>query len=54
MDEANYVKVQPVGSIEATVPSDFDISQAELDIKLPDSIEAPVTAGDKLGTITLL
>ena len=52
-DEADYVKVQPVGSIEATVPSDFDISQAELDIKLPDSIEAPVTAGDKLGTITL-
>lgn len=52
-DEADYVKVQPVGSIEATVPSDFDISQAKLDIKLPDSIEAPVTAGDKLGTVTL-
>ena len=30
-DEADYVKVQPVGSIEATVPSDFDISQAELE-----------------------
>ena len=52
-DEADYVQAIPRGEIRATVPSDFDISQAKLDIKLPDSIEAPVTAGDKLGTITL-
>lgn len=52
-DEADYVQAIPKGEIQATVPSDFDISQAKLDIQLPDSIEAPVTAGDKLGTITL-
>ena len=52
-DEADYVQAIPKGEIQATAPSDFDITQAKLDIKLPDSIEAPVTAGDKLGTITL-
>ena len=52
-DEADYVQAIPKGEIQATVPSDFDISQAKLDIKLPDSIEAPITAGDKLGTVTL-
>ncbi len=52
-DEADYVQALPKGEIQATVPSDFDIKQAELKVTLPDSIEAPVTAGDKLGTITL-
>ena len=52
-DEADYVQAIPKGEIQATVPSDFDIKQAKLDIVLPDSIEAPVTAGDKLGTVTL-
>lgn len=52
-DEADYVQAIPKGEIQATVPSDFDIKQAKLDIVLPNSIEAPVTAGDKLGTITL-
>ncbi len=52
-DEADYVQAVPKGEIQATVPSDFDIKQAKLDIQLPDSIEAPVTAGDRLGTVTL-
>ena len=51
-DEADYVMTQPVGKIEATMPSDYDPKRAELVVDLPESIEAPVTAGDKLGTIT--
>lgn len=52
-DEADYVLAHPLGSIEATMPSDYDPKKAELHFDLPDSIEAPVTAGDKLGTVTL-
>ncbi len=52
-DEADYVQAQPVGRIEATMPSDYDPKRAELLFDLPESIEAPVAAGDKLGTITI-
>lgn len=52
-DDADYVLAQPVGSIEATMPSDYDPKRAELIPDLPESVEAPVTAGDKLGTITI-
>ena len=52
-DEADYVLAQPVGEIAATMPSDFDPKQVKLDFDLPDSVEAPVTAGQKLGTVTL-
>lgn len=52
-DEADYVMAKPVGAIEATMPSDYDPKQAKLLVDLPQSIEAPVTAGDKLGTITI-
>lgn len=52
-DEADYVLAQPVGSIEATMPSDYDPKRAELIPSLPESVEAPVAAGDKLGTITI-
>lgn len=52
-DDADYVLAQPKGEIQATMPSDYDPKRAELEVDLPQSIEAPVTAGDKLGTITL-
>jgi D-alanyl-D-alanine carboxypeptidase (penicillin-binding protein 5/6) len=53
-DEADYVLTQPVGSIVATMPTDYDPDLAELIVKLPESVEAPVAAGDELGTITIL
>lgn len=53
-DEADFVLAQPVGSIEATMPSDYDPAQAELLIDLPETIQAPVTAGQQLGTISLV
>lgn len=52
-DDVDYVLAQPVGSIEATMPKDYDPAKAELDIQLEDSVEAPVEAGTKLGTVTL-
>ena len=52
-DEADYVLAQPVGEIAATMPSDFDPKLVKLDFDLPQSVEAPVTAGQKLGTVTL-
>lgn len=50
---ANYVTVQPSGSLEATLPNDIDPGAFQRQVDLPGSIEAPVQAGDKLGTVTL-
>lgn len=51
-DEADYVIAQPVGSIEATMPTDYDADRAEIDVDLVESVAAPVEAGTKLGTVT--
>ena len=51
-DEADYVLVRPEGEIAATMPSDYDPKLAKLDYDLPESVEAPVEAGQKLGTVT--
>ena len=51
-DEADYVLVQPVGEIAATMPSDFDPRLAKLDYDLPTELEAPIEAGQILGTVT--
>lgn len=53
-DEADYVLAQPVGSITATMPTDYDPALAELIVELPDSVEAPVEAGRELGTISIV
>ena len=53
-EEADYVLAQPVGEIAATMPSDFDPDLVELDFQLPtEPVEAPIAAGQKLGTVTL-
>lgn len=51
-DEGDYVLAQPAGEIQATMPSDYDPKLAELIFDLPESVEAPVAAGQKLGTVT--
>ena len=53
-DEQEHVLVQPSGSVERTLPTDYDPEKAELKFDLPDSVEAPVQAGQKLGTVTLM
>lgn len=52
-DEQDHLVVQPRGSIERTMPVDYDPDKAELVTSLPESVEAPVEAGQKLGTVTL-
>ena len=53
-DEADYVLAQPMGEIAATMPSDFNPKLVKLDFDLPtEPVEAPITAGQKLGTVTL-
>ena len=54
LSETDYVLALPVGSIEATMPIDYSIEDAEFIIDLPESVEAPVTAGTKLGTVSIV
>ena len=52
-DEAQHVVVQPRGSIEATMPVDYDPAKETITIQLPEQVEAPVTQGQVLGSISL-
>lgn len=52
--DRDYVLVEPRGSIERTMPADYDPEQAEYVLDLPASVEAPVKAGDVLGSVTLV
>ena len=53
-EEADYVLAQPVGEIAATMPSDYDPKLIQLNFDLPtEPVEAPIEAGQKLGTVTL-
>ena len=51
---ANYVTVQPSGSLEATLPNDIDPAKFERKVDLATEVEAPVEQGQKLGTITMM
>lgn len=50
---ANYVTVQPGGSLEATLPNDIDLNAFQRQVDLPEQVEAPIQVGQKLGTVTL-
>lgn len=51
--EANYVVVHPAESIERMMPRDLDVSELQRDISLAEDVEAPIAAGDELGTMTV-
>lgn len=51
--ESDYVSVVVDGTIEAQLPNDVTSDDFEWSIDLPESVEAPVHAGDKLGTMTV-
>ncbi len=53
-DEADYVIAQPVGTIEATMPTDYRFDKSQLKMDLAEQVEAPVTKGTKLGTVSLV
>lgn len=50
---ADYVTVHPAQSIHVTLPKDMDVTAFTRTVDLPQSVEAPIQAGDKLGTITI-
>ena len=43
-----------IGTLEAQLPNDVTSDDFQWSTDLPDSVEAPVRAGDKLGTLTVL
>ena len=51
--EQDYVTVQPAGSIEATLLNELDPALFERKVSLPDSLQAPIQAGQVLGTISV-
>ena len=51
--DTGHVLVQPVGSIEATVP-EYDSTKAELKMDLPESLEAPIQKGQVVGSVSLV
>lgn len=54
LSETDYVLAMPTGSIEATMPIDYNPADAQYIIDLPETLEAPIEAGTKLGTVTLV
>lgn len=53
--EADEVMVKPQGSITRTLPKDLNVDEIETEINLfSESVEAPVEAGQVLGTMKLL
>ena len=51
--ECDYVSVVVDGTLTAQLPNDITGDDFEWDIKLVETVEAPVKAGDKLGTLTV-
>jgi D-alanyl-D-alanine carboxypeptidase (penicillin-binding protein 5/6) len=52
--DSDHVLVKPVGSVEKTMPVDYDPNKAEIIVDLPESVEAPVQANTVMGTVTLV
>lgn len=51
--DQDYVTVQPVNGLEASLPNDLDPSDFQREVNLPESLEAPIKKGQSLGSITL-
>ena len=53
LSKTDYVTVPPANDIEVLFPRDLDPAELERVITLPEAVEAPITAGQKLGTMEL-
>ena len=53
LSKTDYVTVHPANDIEVLFPRDLDPAELERVITLPETVEAPITAGQKLGTMEL-
>ncbi len=51
--EADYVTVHPSGALTITLPDDVDITSFERVVDCPETVEAPVEAGQVLGKVTM-
>ena len=51
--ENDYVSVVVDGTLEAQLPNDVTSDDFQWTMDLPESVEAPVFVGDKLGTLTV-
>lgn len=51
--EQDYVTVQPAKALEATLPNGLDPALFERSTVLPETLEAPIAKGEKLGSISL-
>ena len=47
------LQLAPAKSFSALLPHDLDLSSIDRAYNIPESIDAPVKAGDKIGTVTL-
>lgn len=45
--------MHPANNVESLFPRDLDPAELDRVISLPEAVEAPITAGDKLGTMEL-
>lgn len=53
-NQANYIGVEPVGTLSAMIPVDLDVTEFRREVVLDqDVVKAPVNKGDVLGTITV-
>lgn len=52
-NESDYVSVVADGTLEAQLPNDVTSEDFEWSIDVPESVEAPVRAGDQIGTLTV-
>ncbi len=51
--EVNYVTVHPAQDVELLLPNGTDPAALERTVTLQEPVEAPITAGQELGTLTL-
>lgn len=53
LSKTDYVTVHPANNVESLFPRDLDPAELDRVISLPETVEAPVIAGDRLGTMEL-
>ncbi len=49
--EEDQLVLVTADSVSGTVPTDIDLADVERTIDVPDSVDAPITAGQKIGTM---
>ncbi len=54
LSDTEHVLALPVGSVEATMPTDYDPDNAQFIVEVPDSLEAPVKAGTEVGSVSIV